>query len=189
MCGQCSRQLGTNLAVPGHVRGLVAAQSGVAAVERHLQVLGGGAVRLAPDAGAARHAARRLDVAGGAHHGVGAHEVAARPAPPRQERHGEGAPVLVAQRAVQQEVARGVHRHQQVENVAQAAHQVVLVRVGLRVVGQRRVDQRHRRRNLADQKQHHHGDQRHCDFVLLLRVVLVAVVAVTLRLNMQIRTN
>lgn len=37
-------------------------------------------------------------------------------------------PVLLAEGAVEQEVARRVHRHQEVENVAQGAQRVLLIR-------------------------------------------------------------
>jgi len=89
--------------------------------------------------------------------------------PGRQERHErdhERAPVLAAHRAVQHEVGRGVHHHQEVENGVQAAVHVVRGRfLGRLVHG--RGQHHHGRRRLTHAEHDHHGDQRHGHFVLL----------------------
>lgn len=84
----------------------------------------------------------------------------------RHERDHEGAPVFAAHGAVQHEVGRGVHHHEEVEYGVQAAVHVVRGRLLGRLVHGRR-QHHHGRRRLAHAEHDHHRDQCHGHLVLL----------------------
>lgn len=85
-----------------------------------------------------------------------------RPVEAPAEREHERAPVLVAERAIEQKVARGVERHEEIENVAEGSEQRVGVRIRLRLV-EDLVDERGRSGRLANEKHHDDGDERDGD--------------------------
>jgi len=116
-----------------------------------------GDLRVAPDHGAGPRVADRRPERGVAR------------VPGRQERHErdhQRAPVLAAHGAVQHEVGRGVHHHQEVEYGVQAAVHVVRGRLLGRLVHGRR-QHHHGRRRLTHAEHDHDGDQRHGHLVLL----------------------
>lgn len=80
----------------------------------------------------------------------------------------EGLPVLLTEKAVQDEVARRVERHQEVEDVAQAGHEMDLPFL------EGAVQQVAGRGQLAEEEEDDHGDQHDGDLVLLAVVAGLA---------------
>ena len=79
----------------------------------------------------------------------------------------EGASVLVAEGAVQQEIAGGVDGNKKVEDVAQAEKQSFFVSIAARGL-ENFVDQRGGCWQLTNEEHHHHGDQSDCDADLVM---------------------
>lgn len=77
----------------------------------------------------------------------------------RTEGEEQSSPVLVTHHAVEQEVAGGVHRGEEVKDVAQAQHDGTRRTVFIWVV-KYVYDQHHCRRRLADDEQDDHRNQR-----------------------------